>query len=63
MAIDCRQFVEEQIRDLRAKVGNAIAITALSGGVDSSVVTVLGHKALGSQLKSVVVDNACDVEV
>jgi len=58
MAIDCRQFVEEQIRDLRAKVGNAIAITALSGGVDSSVVTVLGHKALGSQLKSVVVDNA-----
>lgn len=58
MAIDCRQFVDGQIRDLRARVGNETAITALSGGVDSSVVTVLGHKALGPRLKAVFVDNA-----
>jgi len=39
-------------------VGQAKAINALSGGVDSSTVTVLGHRALGDQLKTVFIDNA-----
>jgi GMP synthase (glutamine-hydrolysing) len=39
-------------------VGDGIAINALSGGVDSSTVTVLAHRALGKQLKTVFVDNA-----
>ena len=38
-------------------VGNGVAINALSGGVDSSTVTMLGHKALGKQLKTVFIEN------
>ncbi len=53
-----KKFVEEQIADLRRQVGDGIAINALSGGVDSSVVTVLAHRALGEQLKTIFVDNA-----
>src|SRR5512137_70476 len=53
-----RAFVEEQISSIRETVGNGIAINALSGGVDSSVVTVLGHRALGDRLKTVFIDNA-----
>ena len=56
--MDCKKFVEEQIADIRQTVGGEMAITALSGGVDSSLVTVLGHHALGDQLISVFVDNA-----
>ncbi|MDH3850975.1 MAG: asparagine synthase-related protein [Deltaproteobacteria bacterium] len=38
-------------------VGDGIAINALSGGVDSSTVTMLGHRALGKNLKTVFVEN------
>jgi len=53
-----RAFVEEQIASIRETVGSGIAINALSGGVDSSVVTVLGHRSLGKGLKTVFVDSA-----
>jgi GMP synthase (glutamine-hydrolysing) len=43
---------------IRSGVGDGIAINALSGGVDSSVVTMLGHKALGKNLKTVFIENA-----
>lgn len=56
--MDYQQFVEEQIRVIRQTVGGGRAINALSGGVDSSVVTVLGHRALGDRLKTVFIDNA-----
>ncbi len=56
--MDCTKFIEEQIADIKRTVGKAKAITALSGGVDSSLVTVLGHRALGNQLKVVFVDSA-----
>ncbi|MHC4060223.1 MAG: GMP synthase (glutamine-hydrolyzing) [Planctomycetota bacterium] len=56
--MDCKKFVEEQIADIRQTVGDAKAINALSGGVDSSLVTVLGHRALGDKLKTVFVDSA-----
>ncbi|MEN6578560.1 MAG: ExsB family transcriptional regulator [Phycisphaerales bacterium] len=55
--MDCKAFVEEQIFQIRKTVGKATAINALSGGVDSSLVTVLGHRALGKQLKTVFIDN------
>ncbi len=55
--MDCRAFVEEQISQIRKTVGKATAINALSGGVDSSLVTVLGHRALGDRLKTVFIDN------
>jgi len=53
-----KAFVEEQIASIRESVGNGIAINALSGGVDSSVVTVIGHRSLGKRLKTVFIDNA-----
>ncbi len=56
--MDHRVFVEEQIAAIRKAVGDGLAINALSGGVDSSVVTVLGHRALGDRLKTVFIDNA-----
>ena len=56
--MDCKKFVEEQISEIRQTVGDATAINALSGGVDSSLVSVLGHRALGQQCKTVFVDNA-----
>lgn len=56
--MDCNQFIVDQINEIRETVGNGTAINALSGGVDSSVVTVLGHRALGRRLKTFFVDNA-----
>jgi GMP synthase (glutamine-hydrolysing) len=56
--MDYKQFIIDQIDCIRETIGDATAINALSGGVDSSVVTVLGHRALGSQLKTVFIDNA-----
>jgi GMP synthase (glutamine-hydrolysing) len=56
--MDYQSFVDRQVAELRAAVGSATAINALSGGVDSSVVTVLGHRALGRQLRTVFIDNA-----
>lgn len=53
-----KAFVEQQIASIRESVGNGIAINALSGGVDSSVVTVIGYRSLGERLKTVFIDNA-----
>lgn len=50
-------FVEEQIEAIRKKVGNDKVLCALSGGVDSTVVATLIHKAIGDQLECVFVDN------
>lgn len=58
MALDCDRFAQTQIEELRRSVGDGLAINALSGGVDSAVVTVLGHRALGSRLRTVFIDNA-----
>ena len=40
------QFIKEKVNMIRSTVGDGIAINALSGGVDSSTVTMLGHQAL-----------------
>jgi len=56
--MDWKAFIDEQIDSIRQAVGDGLAINALSGGVDSSVVTVLGHRALGDRLKTVFIDNA-----
>ncbi|HAH52687.1 MAG TPA: GMP synthase (glutamine-hydrolyzing) [Balneola sp.] len=50
-------FVEEQIEAIRKKVGKDKVLCALSGGVDSTVVATLIHKAIGDQLECVFVDN------
>jgi GMP synthase (glutamine-hydrolysing) len=51
------QFISDKIEEIKKAVGHGIAINALSGGVDSSVVTMLGHKALGKQLRTVFIEN------
>ena len=51
------RFIDEQVTHIRKAVGDGTAINALSGGVDSSVVTLLGHRALGTQLRTVFIDN------
>ncbi|MHC4149165.1 MAG: asparagine synthase-related protein, partial [Planctomycetota bacterium] len=56
--MDYQKFIKEQIAELKQTVGTEKAINALSGGVDSSTVTVLGHRALGDKLKTVFVDSA-----
>jgi GMP synthase (glutamine-hydrolysing) len=49
-------IIEDSIRAVRAKVGSEQVILGLSGGVDSSVVAALLHKAIGDQLTCVFVD-------
>jgi len=50
-------FISVKVKDIKDAVGNGTAINALSGGVDSSTVTMLGHRALGKNLKTVFVQN------
>jgi len=50
-------FVETTIADLKAKLGNDKVVLALSGGVDSSVAAILLHKAIGTNLHCIFVDN------
>lgn len=50
-------IIEQMIVDIRAKVGNEQVLLGLSGGVDSSVVAALLHRAIGDQLICVFVDN------
>ncbi len=50
-------FIETSIRDIRTKVGSSKVLCALSGGVDSSVLAVLLHRAIGNQLHCVHINN------
>ncbi|AIC95671.1 glutamine-hydrolyzing GMP synthase [Shouchella lehensis] len=50
-------FIEEEIKKIREQVGDRHVLCALSGGVDSSVVAVLLHKAIGDQLTCMFIDH------
>ena len=52
-----QKFIEEQVKELRAQIGDKKVLLALSGGVDSSVVAALLIKAVGQQLVSVHVNH------
>lgn len=51
------RFIREKALELQKTVGNDKAVNALSGGVDSSVVTLLAHRALGKRLQTCFIDN------
>ncbi|TEU20609.1 glutamine-hydrolyzing GMP synthase [Oenococcus oeni] len=52
-----KDFINDQIEKIRTEVGNKKVLLGLSGGVDSSVVAVLLHKAIGRQLTCIFVDH------
>ncbi len=49
-------IIEESVSQIKRKIGNSRVLSAVSGGVDSSVATALVHKAVGNQLDAVFVD-------
>lgn len=55
--LNVKKFIEEKAKEISSEVGGGLAINALSGGVDSSAVTMLGHKALGERLKTYFIEN------
>ena len=55
--VDVESFIDEKIAEIADAVGDSHAVIGLSGGVDSSVVAALLHKAIGDQLTCVFVDN------
>lgn len=50
-------FIEDTVREIREQVGDKKVLCALSGGVDSSVVAALIHKAIGDQLTCMFIDH------
>jgi GMP synthase (glutamine-hydrolysing) len=50
-------FVEQKTSEIRERVGEGHVLCAVSGGVDSSVMAALIHKAVGSQLDALFIDN------
>src|SRR4030042_3122834 len=55
--VKVREFIEDKRVDIKKTVGNESAISALSGGVDSSACTVLAHRAIGGRLKVIFIDD------
>ncbi|HCV16228.1 MAG TPA: GMP synthase (glutamine-hydrolyzing) [Rikenellaceae bacterium] len=50
-------FIETAVKDLKDRIGSESVILGLSGGVDSTVAAVLLHRAIGSNLHCIFVDN------
>ncbi|MDB9822635.1 ExsB family transcriptional regulator [Deltaproteobacteria bacterium] len=55
--LNTERFIDEKVKEIEDAVGDGTAINALSGGVDSSAVTMLGHRALGKRLRTLFIDN------
>ncbi len=55
--MDYRRFIRARTREMIRTIGSGKVISALSGGVDSSVCTVLAHRALGGRLKVIFIDD------
>jgi len=55
--LNTKHFISKKVKEIKDAVGDGMAINALSGGVDSSTVTMLGHRALGRHLKTVFIEN------
>jgi GMP synthase (glutamine-hydrolysing) len=57
MRFDPREFVERAVEEIRRTVGDARAVAACSGGVDSTVAAVLARRALGDRLTAVYIND------
>jgi GMP synthase (glutamine-hydrolysing) len=55
--LDAAAFIKAKTREIAGAVGGGVAVNALSGGVDSSAVTMLGHRALAKRLRTYFIDN------
>jgi len=55
--MNVKKFIETKVLEIRRAVSEGQVVNALSGGVDSSVVTAIGHRALGNRLKTYFIDN------
>ncbi len=55
--LNAEKFIEEKTKEISSVVGGGLAVNALSGGVDSAAVTMIGHKVLGDRLKTYFVEN------
>lgn len=55
--LDAAKFIDEKVIEISSAVAGGVAVNALSGGVDSSAVTMLGHRALGERLRTYFIDN------
>jgi len=55
--LETDSFIKDKVAEIKTTVGTGTAISALSGGVDSSTVTMLGHRAVGKQLRTVFIEN------
>jgi len=55
--LNAEEFIAQKSKEISDAVGAGLAVNALSGGVDSSVVTMLGNKALRGRLKTYFIEN------
>lgn len=56
MPFDPKKFIDEAVKDVKAKVGSGKVVLGASGGVDSTVAAAIGAKAIGKRLTAVFVD-------
>lgn len=55
--VNVKKFIDKKVEEIKKIVGSEKAISALSGGVDSSTCTVLAHWAIGENLKAIFIDD------
>jgi GMP synthase (glutamine-hydrolysing) len=55
--LNADEFIRQKVGEISSAVGSDLAVNALSGGVDSSTVTLLAHRALGDRLKTYFIEN------
>ncbi|OGD28978.1 MAG: ExsB family transcriptional regulator [Candidatus Aminicenantes bacterium RBG_13_63_10] len=55
--MNAKKFIADKVREIKVTVGAETAVSALSGGVDSSACTMLAARALGNQLKVIFIDD------
>ena len=57
VVFDAKEFIEKAVEEIRKTVGENKVISACSGGVDSTVATVLVYKAVGKNVVAVFIDD------